>query len=429
MRDGWARRLLQSGLSATMSAVVSMGLVAGCAGTVGGAPVRAPAADNANLALLDTGPYPTRPSHVPGVAGGDRVLQGLLEAHRMADFVLGPWQVDNNLRRRPDLGFAIRTGPIAMPVDINDALGRPFADIVAKHGFIAGFSTMRVAFPEGKSREGASNAVLRFPDHAAASAAAKEMAAGNPTLQGDSPHQPASIYGYPDAIATQYGRADGTRAVESFTPYGPYVLYQWVFNSENLGLNYASGLVPGFLSGQEPLIGQFTPTDPDKLSSLPLDPSGHLLAATLFIDANQVPSLSGGPWQRRGWLHFETDPFQAAAALQAADIDEVAQRSATVYEARNAEAAERFVNYLDAELIHAPSVQPVHDQVPGLPDARCFQRTADVLDPWAPASWRWIQWHFKCVARADRYVYAVFSDNVKDAMQQASAQYRILAGK
>ncbi len=40
-----------------------------------------------------------------------------------------------------------------------------------------------------------------------------------------------------------------------------------------------------------------------------------------------------------------------------------------------------------------------------------------------------VQWHFKCVARTDRYAYTVFSDTEKDAMQQASAQYRILAGK
>jgi hypothetical protein len=221
---------------------MSVGMLAGCGGTVAGVAVKAPASDDANVALMDTGAYPTTQGHIFGVAGDDRIMQGLLEAHRMADFVAGPWQVASVLRQRPILDLAIHTGPIATATKVNDSLGRPFSDIAAKHGFIAGFSSMRVAAPDDPSRRALTNAVLHFPDPAAATAAAAEMAASNPTLPGDSSHQPTAMRDHPEAIATRYTRADGGSAVESFTPHGPYVLYQWAYSSGYLATTFAEGL-------------------------------------------------------------------------------------------------------------------------------------------------------------------------------------------
>jgi hypothetical protein len=44
-------------------------------------------------------------------------------------------------------------------------------------------------------------------------------------------------------------------------------------------------------------------------------------------------------------------------------------------------------------------------------------------------SFRRVLWHYKCVARADRYAFTAFSDEESDVKQQTSAQYRMLAGR
>jgi hypothetical protein len=115
------------------------------------------------------------------------------------------------------------------------------------------------------------------------------------------------------------------------------------------------------------------------------------------------------------------DPAATAAALQSAGVDYVAQRLATVYQATNVDAAQRLMNQIVSEVRHGAGVQPLSDRVPGFPAAQCFSRTGPTQPPDAPATWRMMQWHFKCVARADRYAYTVFSDPEKDVMQQVGA--------
>lgn len=56
--------------------------VSGCTTKVGGAPVKAKETDTANVALMDTGTYPTTLGHIFGTAGNDTFAQSLLEAHR-----------------------------------------------------------------------------------------------------------------------------------------------------------------------------------------------------------------------------------------------------------------------------------------------------------------------------------------------------------
>ena len=412
-------------LTVVVAAVV---LLTGCTTRVGGAAVKAPASDTADVSLMDTGSYPTTLGHIFGTAGDDKFAQGVLEAHRLADFVVGPWQIDEAISKRPILELLVQTGAIPTAEYLKTVLGEWFSSVAAKHAFITGFSSRRVAAGSPSPR-GLTNAVLRFADPAAAAAAAAEFAAANPTWPGDAPHQPAVIDKHPEAMAVSYLQAGGSRAVDSFVARGPYVLYQNAFSTVGHGLpTEAELLVVQCLDRQEKLIDQFVPTDPANLSSLPLDPTGRLLAATLTREGAALP-VNPGVWQRPGWLHFEADPISAAAALQASGVDYITQRLATVYQASNADAAQRLVDHIVGELGHFGDVQRLRDPVPGLPDAQCFRRTGPLPPPDSPATFRMVQWHFKCVARTDRYAYTVFSDTEKDAMQQASAQYRILAGK
>ena len=96
--------MFPTGLARWLIAVVAaVVLLAGCSSEVGGAAVKAKDADTANVSLMDTGTYSTTLGHIFGTAGDNTFNQSLLEAHRLADFVVGPWQVDETITQLPHL--------------------------------------------------------------------------------------------------------------------------------------------------------------------------------------------------------------------------------------------------------------------------------------------------------------------------------------
>lgn len=78
-------------------------LITGCSSTTTGTPTTAAAGPDsgASVALMDTGPYDTASSKPFGTVGDDVQGGNLLEAHRMANFVVGPWEVDAELKNMP----------------------------------------------------------------------------------------------------------------------------------------------------------------------------------------------------------------------------------------------------------------------------------------------------------------------------------------
>lgn len=406
--------------------------VAGCSSTTPGEAVKASDAtggDGVVASLLDTGDYATTQSRPFGVMGeGDPQGQRVLEAHRIAEFTVGPWETDKALRTFPPVLQTGRTGPVPTTQLMRDleVLPDPLPDIAATHGFITGFSTVRTTAPDEEQHLALQNVVLRFPDPPAAAAAAGEMAAKAPEI-GVAPGRPTPLSGTPEAIARTYDMADGSERVDSFTPLGPYVLYQSARTTAKFMGITATGLVLGILGVQKRRIDGFVPTELAEMAQLPTDPTGQLLARTLWAIDNSAPFIVG-TWPPRGWLHFEDDPVASTALFQSAGVDAVTQRLTTVYQAANADGAARIVDEFSEQMGSMGAVRSV-DGVPGLRSARCFER----IDGWVSAStamsFQRVAWHFKCVGSVDRYAYTAFSDDLKDVHQQMAAQYRILSGK
>jgi len=102
-----------------------------------------------------------------------------------------------------------------------------------------------------------------------------------------------------------------------------------------------------------------------------------------------------------------------------------------VYRARDGQSAARFMEKTVAGLTAASAVRPTAQGVPGLPAAKCFTRTDWVAPP--DDSFKQtvaqLMGRVKCIAAAGRYVFTSAADEEKDAKQQISAQYRILAGQ
>lgn len=407
-------------------------LITGCSSTTTGTPTMATAGPDsgANVALMDTGPYNTASSKPFGTAGDDVQGANLLEAQRMAEFVIGPWEVDAELARFPGaIGLGL-IGPISSIKVMRDN-GVFKDDLIAaaeKHRFITGFTTVRLSPEQIGQPRALHNVVLRFPDPSAAEAAAAEMATAESSRPGDPPTEPIVLANTPEARAVSSTLDEGRRKkVVSFTAHGPYVLYQDAQTAETFLGTSALNLVEGALITQKRRIDEFIPTEPAKMRDLPLDRSGQLLALTLSAPDNRAPFIIG-VWNARAWLHFEDDPLLASSLFNTAGVGIVGQRLTTVYQAANNDGATRIVDGLVDQIENTPSIKDI-DGVTGLPGARCFQRTQGGVPGTAPITWQRVVWQHKCVASIGRYAYTAFSETAPDVRQQMAAQYRILAGQ
>lgn len=402
-------------------------VVASCAApTTSGKAVRATDADAAVVALMDTGTYSTVPGRPFGVAGDNVLSQHLMEAHRIAEYTVGPWEIEAALVALPGAFESGLTKPINSMQLLREANILPLPDIAEAHGFMSGFSTVRMAPQEEERFRGLQNVVLRFPDAQSAAAAAGEMLAKAPPLQEIQPWPAEPLVNAPESLAVTYDLPDSMRRVDSFTAHGVFVLYQ----SARVDLRYfhnAHVMVSTTLNKQKKRIDEFTPTEPAALPSLPMDPTGQLLARTLWAPDN-AGTIMMGVWAPQAWLNFEQDPIASGNVFNTAGVDAVTQRLTTVYQAGNAEGAARIVDEFARQIGGLDDVKPI-DGVPGLPSAQCFERTKDWVPDTAATTYQHAGWHFKCVASADRWAYTAFSQHATDARQQMAAQYRILTGE
>jgi hypothetical protein len=384
-------------------ALVSVALLsAACATEVEGSAVKesgAKSGPTVDVSKLDVGPYPTQPSQPLGTTG-DPSRGVLVEAQRMANNVIGPWEADAAVTKLFGFGASV----LLNPGDLAQIGPESFAAAADQHGFINGFVSARTA--EGQKI--LLNAVLRFGDEGAAGAAAAEF--GDIAAKTGTGVQPAQIPGHPDTKAATYTQTEGPtgeqwNAVRAFTAHGPYVFMQLAQAVDSL--NTAVGLVAKTIDLQGPVIDKFRATDPSEFTDISLDPTG-LLARTLPVSDNEATTFQNTTYEQRGALHFQNDPARSAALFSQTGTDLVAMAKTNVYQTKDSESAERIVDGFYAEL--QPTSQPAKP-VNNLPDSQCLQ-----LEDRS----------FYCLGAADRYAIETTSQNLLDAQQQVAAQYAML---
>jgi len=390
-----------------MSAVV----MAGCSSVQTGHAVPDPAlrpnGDGAIVALLDHGNYATKPSDPLGAAGKrGRVV----EAQRMADYLVLPSDVDKTITDQGNLAGVGAAVPTPTAGIVSEFVVSGMQAILESHHFIAGFAAQRIANLGGGHGKGVTVMIARFPDPPAAADAATQMATVPPPKGARTPF---AIPRHPEALGSTFDAGDGAHYVESFTPHGPYVLYQYINSNESL--DDAASLAAAILDLQAPRIDLFIPTDPAHLDDLPLDPTG-LYAATLRADMDPK-DFTRGVYGRQGGLTYEPDTVTMGQLFADTNVDAVALGQTVVYRMKDAESARRFmgalVNAADTDKTLKPIPPP-----PGLPQSRCIDASSGDSDPGSG--------HFQCVVTAGRYVFRVFSRQKNDVWQRAAAQYLIL---
>lgn len=361
-------------------------------------------------ALLNPGNYPTKP-HKPYGGAGEAGL--IVEGQRMADYVVGPWEVDPAL-------IGIDQGTTLVWKDTTALANNLFGDIrggiAAAHNFVVGFSSQRSTKPPGQIKT-LGNVVLRFPTPADATAAAAELGAPTPPPAGigQSPEVPFPVPGHPESTAVTYTRGDGTASVMSFTAHGVYVFFV-AAAAQGGDVATAATLASKMIDLQGPRIDGFTPTTPDKFADLPLDPGG-LAARTLPPAKTDRQTVYQGVWGAYASLHYSTEPVKSAAANAEAGVSRWVYLKSMVWETKDPDGAKKF---LGALLAKDPddSAKPTGG-VPGLPAAKCFSDNSE--DPSQPS--------FACYFAVDRFVVNVASRQNVDVQQQAAAQYLMLTAK
>jgi hypothetical protein len=384
-------------------AFVSVALLsAACSSTVGGSAVKpsgvaaGPAID---VSKLDVGPYPTQPSQPLGVTGNpDR--GSFVESQRLANNVIGPWEVDPAVTGW--FGFGATVLPnVAALAQIGPS---SFAAAANQHDFVNGFASARTA----EGQKVLLNAVLRFADPAAATAAATEF--GDIAAKTGEGVQPAQIPGHPDTKAATYTQTDGATgkkwgAVRAFTAHGPYVFMQLAQSID--GMDPAIGMVAKTIDLQGPAIDKFRATDPAEFADISLDPTG-LLARTLPVPEKDATPSQNATYEQRGALQFQTDPAHSAKLFADTGMDLAAMAKTNVYQTKDAASAPKIVEAFYAEL--QPTSQEAKP-VNNLPGSRCLQ----LKDK-----------SFYCLGTADRYAIETTAANLLDAQQQVAAQYAML---
>jgi hypothetical protein len=351
--------------------------------------------------LLDAGRYPSAPRPPLGVAGNP-AAGAVSDAQHMADFVLGPWEVDEDL-----VGTYLNSYYVINTPNVLQQLGpEGIATAAGRAGMINGFASARQTLDKAAMV----NAVLRFPDPAAAAAASTAMgdAAVKQPIKGITPTVVA-IPGHPDAVASTYpftpSGSDQARAtVRSFTPHGPYVFMHFVQSVD--GLDRATALVTKAIDAQGPVIDEFTPAG--DLAAVPLDPTG-LLARTL--PAAVAETAKNSVYATRGAEHFQSNPVASATLFSDTGTTAVAMGGTNVYQTKDEGSALMITNAFSQEM--SSDGMATADTVGALPDSHCYA---------LPKA-------FYCVAPAGRFAIEARSEQLSDVHQQLAAQYVMLTAK
>ena len=384
-------------------AFVSVALLsAACSTVVDGSAVKesgAPRGPTIDISKLDVGPYPTRPGQPMGVTG-DPLRGVVVEAQRMANNVIGPWEVDSTLTGWFGFGATV----LQNAESLANIGPEPFAAAAGRHKFINGFVSVRTA--EGQKI--LLNAVLRFTDPGSAAAAATDF--GDIAATTGEGVQRAQIPGHPDAQAASYTQTEGStgkrwNAVRAFTAHGQYVFMQLAQAAD--GMDPALGMVAKAIDLQGPAIDNFRATDPSEFADISLDPTG-LLARTLPVPEKEATTVQDTTYEQRGALQFQSDPSRSAPLFTETGMDLVAMAKTNVYQTKDPASAAKIVDGFFAEL--QPTSQPAKP-VNNLPDSRCLQLEDK---------------SFYCLGAADRYAIETTSDTLLDAQQQVAAQYAML---
>ncbi|MFE0750666.1 hypothetical protein [Gordonia sp. NPDC058843] len=377
-------------------------VLAGC--SVDGQPSSATLTDPAvQVDALDTGNYPTRARAPFGRAVTDPAR---VEATRMAQFVLAPFEVN------PDLTHGQwPIGELDDAAGISRAVTPGAANVPANTAFVTGYVTTA---DNGEANVGATrhllrHAVLKYRSPADAATAAEQMSAAVAQVD-NKPIVPLDGAPGTRTVIQDFGASTAILAV---TAHDSYVFFDRYYGpTPQFRSGESLARIANAITQQEIYIDEFTPT-PDGEAPL-IDPDTILIYALPFtadyLRANPGSPDRGAVYGPRGIAHTSTDPATDFEMLTKVGADATAVENSAVFRADTAEDARTYVD----SVLGSNRARGWTDasSPPGYPTATCQKH---------PTS----QAH-SCALTVGRYGAQIIGNTKTDAHQQASAQYLIL---
>jgi len=375
--------------------VAAAALAAGCFGGNG-----------VDLAKLDVGSYSTLPRRVPNQPSPAEVT--LLEGIRMADAVADTSQFDSPLL------YAWQADPVADTASLVPVLGEAGKQVLDQHGWLAGYRASyadQPQRPDGSAPPvyvGLSIMLLRFPDEAAAAAAAVALEAAN--WKDLTRTVAVALPKHPDVNA-RYTPGSGALLVDA--PIGPFVVHL-MLEAPPTGIETLVGELDPVLEAERTLLKDFKPTPAMQMA--PGDPDG-LLARMVTTDPDrQTPvSKTFAVYGPTGALRDQPPSVRKDKLYRKWGVDRLAvSGDQHLYRTRDHQAALDMLGEFTAQ--RAGREQEIEAD-PKIPDERCFQ--SDNPAPGEPA--------FVCRVVVNNFYTAVRADTASSVKEKAAAQYALLA--
>ncbi|MFD3705077.1 hypothetical protein ACFWUP_18225 [Nocardia sp. NPDC058658] len=397
------------------SAFVALGLLLSACGDDTEA-ATAPPAPKIDITTLDSGNYPTTPVDVEATrkptSGAQRESIRIGAATPVAvqydpRFVFG---TGNHSRHR-------HLTPIEPPSF--SGVGIDYKDFNAViPGLVAGWesSSSRREVSNGGRETATMSIRFETPDQAAFAAT---------ELSNRAPGPARTIPGYPNVPAKVEHNTQNLpfQNLRAWLARGDMLLFIQV--TDWLGLPYDADsdavVAQRFFDKHLEMLRSYTPTPLSEISKLPLDTEGllsHVLPAEVTSRSESGTSPSA-VYPAQAALHFEKKSESARAAYADAGIDYLAFDAATVFRARDENAATRFQAWSESQTSENTNYVKA-DSPPNLPSFRCF-----AVNPAAKSAFLEKP---QCVGTFGRYVISTSSKSLQDVHQRISAQYKLLNG-
>ncbi|MEV5649060.1 hypothetical protein AB0L57_12485 [Nocardia sp. NPDC052254] len=393
-------RTLHRSLILTCAALVS-GALAGC-GVQG-----TPTAAEIDVRTLDVGQYPVDRHSYDGPAAGKGAL---LEGMRMSDAVVSGIRIDPSLTAGSGGRVVVDSGDATrhlLAVVSKPALDRNKMVV----GYVAAGSDKTGSMD--RAATSVTDLVMRFPDEAAARAAAQQLEDADFGVAPDL-NRKLTLPKYPDAFVHY---RPGIATIGTFMPYKQFVISLFVERPRAEEADLLAW-VQKTLDAEVPALEQFHATPQNQLDSLPVDPGGLLARAVVEDRSNRTPDVNdfavyGAP----AFVTISSDVPGRQRLVDDTGMDAIAVAdNSSVMRVRDTDAGTRLINGM---ITSSGRQYDPADAPRGVPGAKCLALNSSG-DAQKDSK-------FRCYVPYRRYVEVVNANSRDDVDRRVNAAYALLA--
>lgn len=400
----------------TGSALLAAGFTIVVATTAGcSSHSNSPEDQTVDVSQLDVGNFQTEPKAYGKPTSIE--MAKLVEAMHIGNNLPLPMEIDPAAKFAPSAmggavriftdfkSSAIRSRMRADPDKLNKLAG----------GLISGFTTTGRSNSEPGLAYELDNTVILFNTEHDATEAARILATEESAATGI-PIRSGEELGIP-ADAHVLVSDDTPGLIKSWKAVDRFVIFTYVYDSvmsivKSQNTDQLTTRVHNSIKTIAPALQKYSPTPPEKLMELDVDPDGVLGLAmqTILADENQrgIP----GVYNRQGGLQFMADPVEMSELFEEAGVDRVAWQGNFVYRAQDPASASKL-----SESFGKPSkFFRTAEKPQNLPMAHCLEYIGP--DKFATK--------YYCSISFDRYATEVAATKLADVHQRISAQYVLL---